>query len=463
MRRTVLGLFLYFLAALPARAHFIWLLPEPGAKAGARVVFSDQAAPDDNADLLEKIKQTKAFTCDSKGAISPVKCVLDKDAFAVALADGPQVVFATCKYGLFSRGQGGPSMLYYYAKTFVGTPPKNVGKQMAAVSEQLDLDIVFVEPGSMRVLWKGKPLQVDKVYLHASGAKVVERTADKNGVFTIRPEEIKDGNYAVRVGHTRKESGEHAGKKYEQTRHWATFVFKTDHFLRQPSAAKSTDSPARAAVEKPDQKEDAGATKLLADARAARANWESFPGFSADLEVNVEGKVTRGRCEIDPKGKVTLSGIDDKTLEIWARRQLSSIAGHRMGGGNDLKTPCAFGAEDQEHPLGRAIQVLNDEFHSSYRIRDRQVIVVNRKMKDVRFTITVLENKVNAEKQYLPSHYVVSSWDLKTEALRSSQSFHHDWARVGKFDLPGTTMIVAATNDGKLEARKLVLTNHKLK
>jgi hypothetical protein len=218
-----------------------------------------------------------------------------------------------------------------------------------------------------------------------------------------------------------------------------------------------------AVPDKSERKEDPAATKLLADARAARANWDSFPGFSADLAVNVEGKITHGKLEVDSKGKVALSGFEDKGLESWTKRQMASIVSHRMDRGGDLKTPCAFLADDLHHPLGRAIQVLNDEFHSSYRIRDRQVIVVNRNMKDSRFTITVLENKLNAEKQYLPSHYVVNSWDLNTEALRSSQTFHHEWSRIGKYDLPATTMIVSATNDGKQEARQLVLTNHKLK
>ena len=46
---------------------------------------------------------------------------------------------------------------------------------------------------------------------------------------------------------------------------------------------------------------------------------------------------------------------------------------------------------------------------------------------------------------------------------RRSESFQHGWVRVGKFDLPSTSLVVTATSDGKLEARELKLTNHKLK
>jgi hypothetical protein len=221
-----------------------------------------------------------------------------------------------------------------------------------------------------------------------------------------------------------------------------------------------------APADEPKPMEDPAASKLLADARAARANWVDFPGFTADLEVNFDGKVVRGTLEVNPKGKVDVK-VDDATAKTWATTELRSIIGHRLDNSADLQTPCAFLDDNATHPLGRAIRVLNDEFHSSYRVRDRQIIVVNRQMKDARFTITVTENRLNEEKLFLPVSYVVNTWDLKGEALRSSNTFHHTWERFGKFDLPATVLLVIATpaadgKPGKLEARGLKLSNHKL-
>jgi hypothetical protein len=212
--------------------------------------------------------------------------------------------------------------------------------------------------------------------------------------------------------------------------------------------------------------EDPAASKLLADARAARANWAHFPGFKADVEVNIDGKVARGTVEVNAKGKVEMN-IDDAASKDWAAPELRSVVGHRLDTSTDLNTPCAFLDDSAHHPLGRAIRVLNDEFHSSYRVRDRQIIVVNRAMKDARFSITVMENRLNEEKLFLPVSYVVNTWDMKTEALRSSSTFHHTWQRVGKFDLPATVTLVTATpaaegKPGKLEARSLKLSNIKL-
>jgi hypothetical protein len=207
---------------------------------------------------------------------------------------------------------------------------------------------------------------------------------------------------------------------------------------------------------------DPAATKLLAEARAARALWRDFPGFTADVEVNFDGKVAKGRATVDAKGDVTLDlpGAD-KDQTAWAQRTLGSTVGHRLGGGDGPPTPCAFADDVTDHPLGRAVRVLEGEFHSSYRIRDKQILVVNREMKDSRFTITVLENAVNEEKQFLPACFVVNTWDGKTDALTNSEAHRQTWKRVDKFDLPAELTVVTASA-GKQEARGLKLSNHQL-
>lgn len=216
-----------------------------------------------------------------------------------------------------------------------------------------------------------------------------------------------------------------------------------------------------------ERKEDPAASKLLADARAARANWENCPGFSADIVVNFDGKVSRGQVRVDAKGKLTFEGLD-KSAEAWAKRVLGSTVAHRMDGSAARNTPCAFADDVMDHPLGRAIHVLNDELHSSYRIRDRQIMVVNRSMGASRFTITMQENRTNEEGQYLPVSYVVNTWDNKTGALRGSEAHYQSWQRVGKFDLPVTVRVISASSAdpsaGKegLEVKSLTLSNHKL-
>ena len=204
---------------------------------------------------------------------------------------------------------------------------------------------------------------------------------------------------------------------------------------------------------------DPAAEKLLADAHAARAVWKDFPGFTADLEVNIDGKATKGTVSVDPKGDVTLD-LPDGEPKHWARQTLASVVGHRLDDG-EPDTPCVFEDDNVDHPLGRAVRVLGDEFHSSYRIRGDQVIVVKRETKDARFAITVQLYQINKEKKNLPLCFVVNAWD-KAGALTSSEAHFQFWKRVDAFDLPYTVVVATAGTIDKQEARSLKLSNHKL-
>jgi uncharacterized GH25 family protein len=434
----------------PVRAHFIWLLPPQAADKtpAARMIFSENTHPDRPA-LLKKIASTEMIVRDSDEKTTSLKKELDKETWrAILPAKGFQEIAAVCRYGVVSHGGSEPFLLNYYAKSFIGIddwghPPALFAKPW----DILPLEVVPILPKKtlpqLRVLWQGKPLANAKVVMQVPGdEKAVEAQTDKEGVFPL-VEPTKGGLYGIRVGHVENRKGELDGKKYQEVRHYTTLVL----------AIPTGDEPSKTG--------NPEATKLLADARAARALYHNFPGFQAEIVVNVEGNPMQGRVEVSKTGDVALK-FDDAEAEKWAKKTLGSIIGHRLDSGRDEETPCAFVDEDQAHPLGRAIRVLNDEFHSSYRIRDRQVIVVNRHVPGARFTITVMENALTKEKKFLPTSYVVNTWNAKTDALVSSETHHHTWQRIGEFDLPSETLIVKATN-GKLESRSIKLSNIRLK
>jgi hypothetical protein len=451
MKRLLCALLLLACAG-SARAHFVWLLPGPRAdKLSAQIVFSDALSPDD-AKFLKKIAHTKVYARAGEGKVVELKATMGKDALEVAVPGaGPQVVLAVCPYGVIARGKGEPFLLNYYAKSLVGHTRKAPvpAKLFTQPWDQAPLEVVVLpDKASARVLWRGKPLAGAEVSFLVPGKEdsVGDKT-DKDGLAKLPPHAAA-GTYGIRAGHTEAKAGELAGKKYGAVRHYATLTWHA--MAPSPRRGASRARPAASAE----------ATKLLADARAARATWKDFPGLRADLEVNVDGKVTRGKVEVSPKGAVTVALEGDE--KDWARRTLASIVGHRLDGSAARDTPCAFDDEVTDHPLGRAIRVLNDEFHSSYRIRDRQVIVVNRQQGPVRFSIVVLENRVNEERCFLPAHYVVNTWDVKSGELKSSVSHRQTWKRVGKFDLPVSATTVRAAA-GKLETRVLTLSNHRLR
>lgn len=206
------------------------------------------------------------------------------------------------------------------------------------------------------------------------------------------------------------------------------------------------------------QKEQPEATKMLADARNARAVITHFPGFTAELVVTIQNKEYRGTVQVDSKGKVVIGDIDSSTAS-WAKRILASAVTHRLGNPSASKTPCAFADEDKNHPLGRLVNVLDDEMHSSYRIRDNQIMVVNRIQDGSKFSITMQENNKNEEGKYLPSAYSVHYWN-KEGNLEKAEAHTQSWVRINGMDLPKLVRVVTVTKD--MDAREIRLDNIKL-
>lgn len=464
--RRLLTLCMLLALAVPARAHFIWLVPDADGKGhSAQLVFSDTLGPDE-AVLISKVAQTKLFArAGLKGADVPVTMTPQKHSYRVTVkaTEGPILIGGICQYGVLARGKSEPFLLMYYPKLLVkaGATPER-GSWVSEGTERLPLEIVPVvgTKPQLRVLWRGKPAAGVEVSLVVPGHDdAVEAKTDAQGLVAIVAPKA-DGTYGVRAKHIEKKAGALNGKKYAEVRHYATLTFPIAKRLA-PKTRRSTQSVSFIEEEKGKSAPDAAATKLLADARAARAVWRDFPGFRADLEVNDNGKLSKGKFEVNAKGKVVLrlDGADDATRQ-WARRELLSLVAHRLPGG-PMDTPCAFADDVTHHPQGRLIRILNDELHSVYRIRDREIIEVHRRMKDVRFTISVLANVWNAEKNCLPACYVVNSWDLKKDALVSATAHHNTWQRIGSYDLPASLLVVDAT-PARLGSRRIVFTNVRL-
>src|SRR5262249_34831770 len=129
------------------------------------------------------------------------------------------------------------------------------------------------EGPSVEVLWQGKPLRGAGGGLvgPGRGRRGTPKTDGAGPVQATQPGETGAARGGGGLGgagarHIEEKKGEHDGKKYTSVRSYATLVF---------AMARGEGKPA----------EDPEASKLLANARAARANWDNFPGFTADVAV----------------------------------------------------------------------------------------------------------------------------------------------------------------------------------
>lgn len=219
---------------------------------------------------------------------------------------------------------------------------------------------------------------------------------------------------------------------------------------------------------KTDVKDDPAARELLRKAFENTARWQAnFKGFTADLTVNVNGKAVRGSVTV--KGPRDLSvSLPDADLQKWAENQIGMIAVHRGPRSfeeSDGKYALTLG-DDDNHPLGRRLDIHGDGMHSFYRIKDDRILQINRKMghpgmPPFAFTINVEDSMVTKEGKFLTTRYTVYYYSPQDGKLTNVESFTDTHVRVDASDLPATRRIISFEN-GEVVVRSLTFTNHRM-
>lgn len=213
--------------------------------------------------------------------------------------------------------------------------------------------------------------------------------------------------------------------------------------------------PLRADAGEPD------AERLMVRAHQARAVWEDFPGFSADVMVCTNGTVIDGEMTVTEDGDMKLKLPDSPRTE-WAKRRLQSLVDHRLPREGERRFDVSFADEVTTHPLGRLIQFHDDDLHSVYRIRDDVITEVHRTMGPTRFTITVFDVFRNADGKHLPKSYSVNWWDVETGNLKACDMVRNEWVRIGRWDLPARLLSARNEDDGRRHVGEVVFRNHRL-
>jgi hypothetical protein len=425
-----------------ARAHFLFVRIGPLAEAGraAEVYFSEQAEAGDPRFIL-KIADTKLWLQSSPGEFRPLKVFRATDRLRAPVpASGSIAVIGACEYGVLARPKRAAFLLRHFPKAMAGTP-EELNKLRPFGKVPLEV-IATVEGNRVQLvaLRDGKPLPRAEFHTVASDLKGEKLTAGDDGRATWQPP--RPGNYSIYTSFTSKTAGKFGGKPYEEIRDFATIAF------RWPLAPTEADPAAVA---------------LFEEAMAARAHWERFPGFSADIRGRVDGRPFSGTVSVDPAEGVTVE-IDDEAVQTWVEDQLQSLVLHRgkgPRGKGEGKPVVRFADFDTEHPLGRLVAFEGGRFASSYRIKDRQITVVNRTLGGRQMTITVLENERTKEGKFLPHTYTVQYWDGASGALQRTETVQERWRRVGDWDLPAAHTVSAASGAG-LSVRTFTLSKHQL-
>ena len=210
---AAVGLF----AVAVAHGHFPFVVPDAKGES-AKVVFSDTLEPDADVNI-EKIANTKLTLRDAAGKESPLEWKKGDGFYAVNVpGSGDRVIYGVTDYGVLQKGDAKPFKLAYYPKAVIGDATAK------PVGEKLPLEVVAEgKAGALRfqVLAAGKAVANSEVTVMLPGGGKKAATTDKDGYTPVYDAAGRYGVYAKQV---EAKAGEHAGKKYDEIRSYATLV-----------------------------------------------------------------------------------------------------------------------------------------------------------------------------------------------------------------------------------------------
>lgn len=427
--------------AQPACAHFLWLEPDPVDPAAARACFGEYPTLRERAPLLERIRTTRVSVPGGAApAAVPLSAAPDHYRAQLGSAAAAPVALARLEYGLVRREGQPPFFLRYQAALLRGEGPLAAARiaELLGSTRELPLAVTAaaLPDGSLRLVptLEGKPVRAEAV-LFAPGAGAA--TALPGGLeLTVPPG--APGRYYLRLRVQDETPVRTAEGEGRFTRTYLSVVF---------------DAAGTGAAAQPE--DDAAA--VVARAQDARAVWpEAFPGFSAEALFEHNGRAARGRLTVSPEFQVTLT-VDDPELAQALRPGLASLIGHRRPGAGGRYA--ATWRDNLPHPLGRAI-TLHDGGDGFYRIRDNQIMQINRDLEKGRFTTNMQEYERTPDGRFLPRAWTVAIFDEQDRLVRFGAT-RVTWTRKDGIFLPALVEETTGAAGGTSSSR-VVLTNHVL-
>lgn len=429
------------LMARPASAHFVWIEePEAGS---VRVAFGEYPDLREGKELLSKVAKVKTYAFEN-GQKRELKSTEKPDHFLYADAANAPVIGSVIDYGVLQRENTPPFFLRYESVLLRGAL---TAEQVAEASKTktgfpVELKLIPAEGGfSVKATLDGKSAAGELQYRRPGDAEM-QKAALTDGATKLSLTSPGDYHLRLRADDPRPTTVD--GKDVKSSRTYLSMMFR---LVGAAVAAKATNVTP-----------DADAVKILKDAHEARAHWASdFPGFSADAVLRFADKEVEGKITVSADYKIAYD-FPDPEAEKAIKGSFVSLIMHRQDSGSGEYA--ATWKDSKEHALGRAIN-LNDNMGSWYRVRDRQILQVNRTAGPMmRFINNVLENE-STKHGFLPRSWNIAYYAKDSDTLIRTGATSVTWTWAGEVFMPATMRIVNTTAMGT-DTTELLLSNHKL-
>ncbi len=205
------------------------------------------------------------------------------------------------------------------------------------------------------------------------------------------------------------------------------------------------------------QSDAVSASDLLQQARKNREVFtKDFHGFRSKLTVRLDGEAHHGTCLFRVPGTLEIAlngGKAPSVVEAAVRNMLM----HRVPSSTTVTTKARYGEPDA-HSLGRKV-LLDDKYQSTYRIKDRQILQVDRTLPEFRRVLTVLETRTAASGRYLPRHVFAVVVDNDSGAIREAWTYITRFQEIGSNYLPHSRHVIRT---GKGRSSTLLIEWHNI-
>lgn len=222
MKRLIHGIALLAAAATLAKAHFVFVVPQPG-NANASIFISETLDPDPAVDI-ELVKGTKLSLRGADGKDAALTLVKSDKAYSVRIAgSGTRVIHGLADLGISGNAEK-QYLLIYHPKTILG----DAFDKSTALGSAVPTELIPVgKPGALKfqLMGRGKPVPNAEVTVILPDGHEMPAMTDASGQTQAFTQTGRYGAWA-RFWET-SAAGERDGKKYSETHHYATLVADT--------------------------------------------------------------------------------------------------------------------------------------------------------------------------------------------------------------------------------------------
>lgn len=204
-----------------------------------------------------------------------------------------------------------------------------------------------------------------------------------------------------------------------------------------------------------------GARELLRGAYEAVYRYPpDFGGFAAGVHYAWDQESWGGSVRVESPSSIRYEG-DVSNADEHFRWELASMVGHHWWlPFEEAEGGMPLGLERRENPLGRVVRV-EDGLDSRYRVQGGQVSQIERRFKDLRFSINIQQREFTGDGRTLPTHFSVVYWSVEGGRLVRTDIYRDGYKKIEGVYLPLSRRIITADDSGST-TRQILFRGHEL-